>query len=72
MRENQLKIMLSFEFQDLTEEERVFRATKEKEKGNEAYRAQDYEEAIVYYTNSLMLQPTAASFNNRAAASKNI
>ena len=53
---------------DLSAEERLVRATKEKDKGNEAFRAQDYDEAVVYYTNSLKYEPTAASYNNRAAA----
>ena len=49
-------------------EERLLRATKEKEKGNEAFRAQDYYEAVIYYTTSLEYEPTPASYNNRAAA----
>ncbi|XP_028414819.1 sperm-associated antigen 1-like [Dendronephthya gigantea] len=53
---------------DMNAEERLLRATKEKEKGNEAFRAQDYSEAVIYYTTSLKYEPTAASYNNRAAA----
>lgn len=55
---------------DLKAEERQLRAVREKEKGNEAFNAKDYEEAIVYYTNSLSYEPMAASYNNRAAAGK--
>lgn len=43
---------------------------REKDKGNEAFKAMDYKEAIVYYTNSLEYSPIAASYNNRAAAGK--
>lgn len=41
-------------------------ATNEKEKGNEAFRAGDFEEAVVYYSRSIDAWPTAAVYNNRA------
>ena len=63
-------IVVTITLSDLNVEERLFRAVKEKEKGNEAFKAQDYDEAVVYYTNSLKYEPTAASYNNRAAAGK--
>lgn len=34
----------------LTEKEKDFLATREKEKGNEAFNSGDYEEAVMYYT----------------------
>lgn len=40
----------------------------DKEKGNEAFRSGDFEEALVYYSRSIALQPLAASYNNRAIA----
>ena len=55
-------------FAGITEQERAFRAVREKDKGNDAFRIGDYKESLVYYTRSLTLQPTAAAFNNRAAA----
>ncbi|CAG2237437.1 SPAG1 [Mytilus edulis] len=50
----------------MTDEEKIMRAGKEKDKGNEAFRAGDYEESIAYYTCSIKLHSTAASYNNRA------
>ncbi|GAA6101562.1 sperm-associated antigen 1 isoform X2, partial [Tachysurus ichikawai] len=52
----------------LTQQEKCVLATREKEKGNEAFRARDWDEAIVYYTRSLGILPTVAGFNNRAQA----
>jgi len=43
-------------------------ATREKEKGNECFRAGDYDEAIVYYSRSLDAWSTPAVHNNRALA----
>ncbi len=50
-----------------TERERRALATREKEKGNEAFKAKEYKEAIVYYTRSLELCEDATVFANRAA-----
>jgi hypothetical protein len=36
----------------LTEQEKGLVANREKDKGNEAFKANDYEEAVVYYTRS--------------------
>lgn len=52
----------------LTGEEKMMKAGREKDKGNEAFRAGDYEESIAYYTRSIKLHSTAASYNNRAIA----
>ncbi|XP_046703075.1 sperm-associated antigen 1 isoform X1 [Silurus meridionalis] len=52
----------------LTPQEKCVLATREKEKGNESFRANDWNEAIVYYTRSLSILPTVAGFNNRAQA----
>ncbi|TGZ65202.1 hypothetical protein CRM22_005971 [Opisthorchis felineus] len=41
-------------------------AVREKEKGNEAFHAGDYNEALVYYKRSLTILPMAAVYNNRA------
>ena len=49
-----------------TEAERQDKAVKEKEKGNEAFHAGDFQEALVYYSRSLQLAPTAIAYNNRA------
>lgn len=50
----------------LTEEEKEMKAVREKEKGNEAFKSGDFEEALSYYCRSISLQPIAASYNNRA------
>ncbi|XP_061674842.1 sperm-associated antigen 1-like isoform X2 [Syngnathoides biaculeatus] len=52
----------------LTTEVRNLLAKREKDKGNEAFRANDYEEAVVYYTRSLSIMPTVGAYNNRAQA----
>ncbi|XP_055067651.2 sperm-associated antigen 1 [Misgurnus anguillicaudatus] len=52
----------------LTDQEKVALACREKNKGNESFRSGDYEEAVVYYTRSLSLVPSAAAYNNRAQA----
>ncbi|KAJ8412672.1 hypothetical protein AAFF_G00116230 [Aldrovandia affinis] len=54
--------------QALSVKERAVLANREKEKGNEAFKAQDFEEAVAYYTRSLLVMPTAAVYNNRAQA----
>ncbi|XP_054477382.1 sperm-associated antigen 1-like [Anoplopoma fimbria] len=50
----------------LTEQEKLLLANREKDKGNEAFRANDYEEAVAYYSRSLSIKPTVAAYNNRA------
>ena len=57
---------LYIELMKCTEVERQDKALKEKEKGNEAFRAGDFQEALVYYSRSLQLVPTAIAYNNRA------
>uniref|UniRef100_A0A8C2WY07 Sperm associated antigen 1 n=1 Tax=Cyclopterus lumpus TaxID=8103 RepID=A0A8C2WY07_CYCLU len=52
----------------LTEQEKLPLANREKNKGNEAFRANDYEEAVAYYSRSLSIKPTVAAYNNRAQA----
>ncbi|KAL2084785.1 hypothetical protein ACEWY4_020303 [Coilia grayii] len=52
----------------LTEQEKIVLANREKDKGNEAFKASDYEEAVAYYTRSLSIVPTVAAYNNRAQA----
>ncbi|XP_060776881.1 sperm-associated antigen 1 isoform X2 [Neoarius graeffei] len=52
----------------LTHQEKCVLATREREKGNEAFRVKDWDEAVAYYTRSLCFLPTVAGFNNRAQA----
>ncbi|XP_059194522.1 sperm-associated antigen 1 [Centropristis striata] len=52
----------------LTEQEKFLLANREKDKGNDAFRANDYEEAVAYYSRSLSIVPTVAAYNNRAQA----
>ncbi|KAG8193044.1 hypothetical protein JTE90_028156 [Oedothorax gibbosus] len=51
---------------NLLQPEREKIAELERMKGNEAYKAQDYKEAEIYYTRSLSAYKTAKSLNNRA------
>nr|XP_054102346.1 sperm-associated antigen 1 isoform X2 [Callithrix jacchus] len=62
------KIETRIETAGLTEKEKDFLATREKEKGNEAFNSGDYEEAVKYYTRSISVLPTVVSYNNRAQA----
>ncbi|XP_071108746.1 sperm-associated antigen 1-like isoform X2 [Haliotis cracherodii] len=52
----------------LSTEEKLMKANREKDKGNEAFRSGDYEESVLYYSRSISLLPTTASYNNRALA----
>ncbi|XP_042828624.1 sperm-associated antigen 1 isoform X3 [Panthera tigris] len=52
----------------LTEKEKTSLATREKEKGNEAFNSGDYEEAVMYYTRSISVLPNVVAYNNRAQA----
>ncbi|CAL8338826.1 unnamed protein product [Gadus morhua 'NCC'] len=63
-----VKIRTRVDVTTLTEKEKLLMASREKDKGNEAFRAKGYEEAVAYYTRSLSIVPTVAVFNNRAQA----
>ncbi|KAM4735950.1 sperm-associated antigen 1-like [Anableps anableps] len=52
----------------LSHQEKLFLANREKDKGNEAFRANDFEEAVTYYSRSLSIFPTVNAYNNRAQA----
>ncbi|CAK6967147.1 sperm-associated antigen 1-like [Scomber scombrus] len=56
----------------LTQQEKLVLANREKDKGNEAFRAHDYEEAVAYYSRSLSIMSTVAAYNNRAQAEINL
>ncbi|XP_053322024.1 sperm-associated antigen 1 [Spea bombifrons] len=62
------KIKKNIDTAGLSEEQRSFIANHEKEKGNEAFRCGDYEEAVSYYSRSISALPTTAAYNNRAQA----
>ncbi|XP_035658812.1 sperm-associated antigen 1-like isoform X3 [Branchiostoma floridae] len=53
---------------NMSDEEKSRKAEREKDKGNEAFKANDYLEAEVYYTRSISIVPSAAAYNNRALA----
>ena len=55
---------------ELSDFEKDRLSLKFKERGNEAYRAKDYEEAIKEYTQSINIKKTAAALNNRALVCK--
>lgn len=54
------------EVECLSEFEKDHLSLKFKEKGNECYKAKEYDEAIKEYTQSLRIKKSAAAFNNRA------
>ncbi|KAM4029327.1 sperm-associated antigen 1 [Anomaloglossus baeobatrachus] len=62
------KIKKTVDTMGIGQEEMKFLAEREKEKGNEAFRSGDYEEAISYYSRSISVLPSAAAYNNRAQA----
>lgn len=55
--------------ENLTETESLILSNREKDLGNECFKANDFEEAKKYYTNSIKLRPTAAAYNNRCITS---
>uniref|UniRef100_A0A5F8G410 Sperm-associated antigen 1 n=1 Tax=Monodelphis domestica TaxID=13616 RepID=A0A5F8G410_MONDO len=63
-----LKIEKTIDTIGLTDKEKDFLATREKEKGNEAFTSGDYEEAVTYYTRSISVSPMVVAYNNRAQA----
>ena len=65
------KVLLFFTSKS-DEQMKLIKADQEKLKGNEAYNANSYDEAIAYYTRSIKLLPNAASYNNRAMTCKNL
>ncbi|GLV42074.1 Spag1 axonemal dynein assembly factor [Carabus blaptoides fortunei] len=50
----------------MTDAELSHAAVKARHSGNDHFRLEDYEEALMYYSDSLTLMPTAATYNNRA------
>lgn len=62
------KIKKSIDTSGLSLEQKSLLAQREKDKGNEAFRSGDYEEAISYYSRSLSVLPSTAAYNNRAQA----
>lgn len=56
----------------LTETELDVMAKQEKEKGNEAFRAGDYEEALEHYNTSIKMNSNIITYNNRAMTCKKI
>ncbi|KAM9100739.1 sperm-associated antigen 1 isoform X2 [Sarcophilus harrisii] len=68
IRPRSLKIEKNIDTIGLSGKEKDFLATREKEKGNEAFSSGDYEEAVTYYTRSISVSPTVAAYNNRAQA----
>nr|XP_020462431.1 sperm-associated antigen 1 [Monopterus albus] len=66
------KIQIKVDASLLTQQEKFLLANHEKDKGNEAFRANDYEEAVAYYSRSLSIIPTVAAYNNRAQAELNL
>ncbi|XP_054841223.1 sperm-associated antigen 1 [Eublepharis macularius] len=52
----------------MTRKEKSFIASREKEKGNEAFVTGDYKEAVAYYIRSISASPSVAAYNNKAQA----
>ncbi|XP_040287879.1 sperm-associated antigen 1 isoform X1 [Bufo bufo] len=62
------KIKKTVDTTAISPEQKRFLAEHEKEKGNEAFRSGDYEEAISYYSRSISIIASVAAYNNRAQA----
>ncbi|XP_070406953.1 sperm-associated antigen 1 isoform X3 [Nothobranchius furzeri] len=56
----------------LSQRQKLLLANREKDKGNEAFRAKDFKEAVTYYSRSLSILPTVGAYNNRAQAEINL
>ncbi|XP_077455746.1 sperm-associated antigen 1-like [Stigmatopora argus] len=65
---NKSDLKTTLDTSSLTTEMRQLLAEREKDKGSDAFRANDYEEAIAYYSRSISIRPTVAAYNNRAQA----
>ncbi|XP_072042078.1 sperm-associated antigen 1-like isoform X2 [Amphiura filiformis] len=52
----------------MSDREREVIANREKDKGNEAFRSSDFDEAVTYYSRSISVIPSAPAYNNRALA----
>ncbi|KAG5670738.1 hypothetical protein PVAND_000980 [Polypedilum vanderplanki] len=63
---NLIEVIEDKEVDELSEFERERMSLKFKEKGNEAFKAKDYDEAIREYSESIRFKKNAAAFNNRA------
>lgn len=50
-----LKCVISTMYPVLTQQEKLLLANRERDKGNDAFRANDYEEAVAYYSRSAHL-----------------
>ncbi|XP_065343726.1 sperm-associated antigen 1 [Cloeon dipterum] len=50
-----------------SEEKRIL-SLREKQKGNECFKAEDFKEAIRYFSNSIAISPNPEAFNNRGMA----
>nr|CAB3266503.1 sperm-associated antigen 1 [Phallusia mammillata] len=61
-----VQISHTIDSSNMTQEEKAVRSSLEKDKGNEAFKCGDFEEAIAYYSRSINLIPVVASINNRA------
>ncbi|KAG9478762.1 sperm-associated antigen 1 [Eleutherodactylus coqui] len=62
------KIKKTVDTTGIGQEQKKLLAEREKDKGNEAFRSGDYEEAIAYYSRSISILPSVAAYNNRAQA----
>ncbi|XP_069001507.1 sperm-associated antigen 1-like [Embiotoca jacksoni] len=62
------KIKTTVDASLLSQPEKLLLANREKDKGNEAFRANDFEEAVAYYCRSVSIKPTVVAYNNRAQA----
>ncbi|XP_071444653.1 RNA polymerase II-associated protein 3 isoform X2 [Hetaerina americana] len=51
-----------------SDSEKQVYSVQEKDRGNECYKAGQYEEATHYYTRSISIMPNVAAYNNRAIA----
>ncbi|KAM4688913.1 sperm-associated antigen 1 [Discoglossus pictus] len=65
---NSSSIKKKINTEGISPEQRSFLADREREKGNEAFRSGDYEEAVSYYSRSISVLPSASAYNNRAQA----
>uniref|UniRef100_A0A672H4Q8 Sperm associated antigen 1 n=1 Tax=Salarias fasciatus TaxID=181472 RepID=A0A672H4Q8_SALFA len=65
-------VLNMYDLSALSQQEKLRLSNREKDKGNEAFRARDYEEAVSYYSRSLSIIPTVAAYNNRAQAQINL
>jgi len=68
-KERMTELGISLDPTEMSEEERAFTSDREKRKGNECFKANEFEDAVLYYSRSIFVKPdNCVVWANRAMA----